>query len=287
MPRTSHKKRLLNPLKSQLLFKEAPINGPKHEYGAQLRSAIHPRSFISEKQQRGDAPWVSPQFNSHATTRVSRGGRGKRNHQVATRITNKASALCLPQTRKASVSRFTPLSFQATTIQGLENLRHPQTKKNTFVSSDKHQKELQETPRRSKCARKCTEKRMLTRVKSATSKYTEVSKSLTFHNNGKGLTNALIQTPNTSLVPDPPHVETPEVPNCSSISPSNVQQLIFPPSQAKTPPRAENTSVLVEDTPEKDYGLRVTWRRRKGLMKLLIDKGQLLLKDAEVANEWI
>ncbi|XP_056311103.1 RAD9, HUS1, RAD1-interacting nuclear orphan protein 1 [Danio aesculapii] len=286
MPRTSHKKRLLNPLKSQLLFKEAPINGPKHEYGAQLRSAIRPRS-LSEKQQRGGAPWVSPQFNSHATTAVSRGGRGKRNHQVATRITNQASALCLPQTRKASVCRFTPLSFEATTVQGRENLRRPQTKNDTVVSSDKHRKELQETPRRSKFARKRTEKRMLRCVKSTTSKCTEVSKSLTFCNNGKGLTNALIQTPNTSSVPDPPHVETPEMPHCSSTSPSNVQQLLFPPSQAKTPPRAENTSILAEDTPEKDYGLRVTWRRRKGLMKLLVDKGQLLFKDTEVANEWI
>lgn len=59
MPRTSHKKRLLNPHKSQLLFVEAPINGPKHEYGPQLRSAIHPRSFISEKQQQSGAPYTS------------------------------------------------------------------------------------------------------------------------------------------------------------------------------------------------------------------------------------
>ncbi len=65
MPRNSHKKRLLDPNKSQLLFVEAPINGPKHEYGPQLRSAIHPKSFISEKQQRSGAPcssWVCACF---------------------------------------------------------------------------------------------------------------------------------------------------------------------------------------------------------------------------------
>ncbi|KAG1952813.1 RAD9, HUS1, RAD1-interacting nuclear protein [Pimephales promelas] len=68
-------------------------------------------------------------------------------------------------------------------------------------------------------------------------------------------------------------------------SPTNVQHLLFSSNLAKTPPRTENTSILVKDTPEKDYGLRVTWRRRKELMKLLIDRGQLLLSDAEVANE--
>ncbi len=65
MPRNSHKKRLLDPNKSQLLFVEAPINGPKHDYGPQLRSAIHPKSFISEKQQRSGAPcssWVCACF---------------------------------------------------------------------------------------------------------------------------------------------------------------------------------------------------------------------------------
>ncbi|XP_067283373.1 RAD9, HUS1, RAD1-interacting nuclear orphan protein 1 isoform X2 [Pseudorasbora parva] len=287
MPRTSTKKRLLNPHKSQLLFVEAPINGPKHEYGPQLRSAIHPRSFISEKQQQSGAPctlWVSPQFNSIETTTVSRGGRGKRANQMGTKISNKVSVLGLPQTRKTRVCKYTPLSFEATTGHEnlCENLRSSRTKDDRLVSSDSHRKELQETSRRT---RKVVERRMAARVTSASSRHTDVSKNPPFCKNGNGINKDSIHTPNTSTIPEPPNVETPEIPHFSSTS-TNVQHLLFSPNQTITPPRAENTSILVKDTPERDYGLRVTWRRRKGLMKLLIDKGQLLLKDAEVANVW-
>ncbi|XP_039523745.1 RAD9, HUS1, RAD1-interacting nuclear orphan protein 1 isoform X1 [Pimephales promelas] len=281
MPRTSHKKRLLNPHKSQLLFIEAPINGPKHEYGTQLRSAIHPRSFISEKQQQSGAPctsWVSPQFNSLETTAVSR---GKRANKAGTKITNKVSGLGLPSARKTRGCKYTPLSFNATT--GRENLRSSRTKNDRLVSSDSHRKELQETPRRTQFPRKGVERKMAGRITSASSRRTCVS----FCKNGKGMNKASIHTPNTqhSTVPEPPNVETPEMPHVSSTSPTNVQHLLFSSNLAKTPPRTENTSILVKDTPEKDYGLRVTWRRRKELMKLLIDRGQLLLSDAEVANE--
>ncbi|XP_073695324.1 RAD9, HUS1, RAD1-interacting nuclear orphan protein 1 [Garra rufa] len=274
MPRNSHKKRLLNPNKSQLLFIEAPINGPKHEYGPQLRSAIHPKTFISEKQQQSSAPctsWVSPQFNSLETKKF---GRGRRNNQMATRIS--ASNQGFPQTRSANGCKYIPLSFEA----GLQCVSNSRTKNDRVVSSDSHSKERREIPRRTRLPRKVVEKKAL-RSRS------EVSKNLQFHKNGKRTSMDSVHTPNTSLVPEPPNVETPEMPNCSSTSPSNVQHLLFPPNQARTPPRTENASaVLVKDTPEKDYGLRVTWRRRKGLMKLLIDRGQLLPADAEVAKDW-
>ncbi|KAK7149861.1 hypothetical protein R3I94_009241 [Phoxinus phoxinus] len=279
MPRTSHKKRLLNPHKTQLLFVEAPINGPKHEYGPQLRSAIHPRSFTSEKQQQSGAPgtsWVSPQFNSLETTTVSR---GKRANQAAMKITNKVSVLGLPQARKTRGCKYTPLSFDATT--GRENVRTSWTKNDRLDSSDSHRKELQETSKRTQFPQKGVERKKAGRITSATSRRACVS----FRKNGSGMNKDSIHTPNTSTVPEPPNVETPELPLFSSTSSTNVQHLLFSSNQAKTPPRTENTSILVKDTPEKDYGLRVTWRRRKGLMKLLIDRGQLLLTDAEVVNE--
>uniref|UniRef100_A0A672S308 RAD9, HUS1, RAD1-interacting nuclear orphan protein 1-like n=1 Tax=Sinocyclocheilus grahami TaxID=75366 RepID=A0A672S308_SINGR len=270
MPRNSHKKRLLNPNKSQLLFVEAPISGPKHKYGPQLRSAIHPKSFISEKQQPSGAP---------CTSWVCACGRGRRNNQMATRISNKAPVLGFPQTRRANGCKYIPLSFEATTA----NISSSRTKNDRLVSSDGHSKQLRETPRRTRFPRKGVERRMATRVIS-TSRRSEVSKNVQFHKNGT--TRDSVHTPNTSSVPEPPNVEMPEMPHCSSTSPSNVQHLLFPPNQAKTPPRTENSSVLVMDTPEKDYGLRVTWRRRKGLMKLLIDRGQLLPADAGVASDW-
>lgn len=33
-----------------------------------------------------------------------------------------------------------------------------------------------------------------------------------------------------------------------------------------SPPRRQPPNILVADTPERDYGLKVTWRRRKALM---------------------
>ncbi|XP_043093856.1 RAD9, HUS1, RAD1-interacting nuclear orphan protein 1 [Puntigrus tetrazona] len=285
MPRNSRKKRLLNPNKSQLLFVEVPINGPKHEYGPQLRSAIHPKSFMSEKQQRSGTSWVSSQFNSLETTTVSRGGRGRRNNQMATRISNKAPILGFPQTRRAKGSKYTTLSFQATTAGSQhqsENFSYSRTKNDRLVSSDSHSKELRETSRRTRLPRKGVEKRTATCVIS-TSRHSEVSKNVQIHKNGT--TKDPVHILNTSSVTEHLNVEMPEMPHCSCPSPSNVQHLLFPPNQAKTPPRTENSSILVMDTPEKDYGLKVTWRRRKGLMKLLIDRGQLLPADAGVAND--
>ncbi|XP_052410061.1 RAD9, HUS1, RAD1-interacting nuclear orphan protein 1 [Carassius gibelio] len=289
MPRNSHKKRLLKPNKSQLLFVEAPINGPKHEYGPQLRSAIHPKSFISEKQQRSGAPctsWVSPQFNSLKTTTLSRDGRGRRNNQMATRISNKAPVLGFCHTKRAKACKYIPLSFEATPAGSqhqCENIRSSRTKNDRLASSDSHSKDLRETPRRTCFPRKGVERRMATHVIS-TSRHSEVSKNVQLHKNG--MTGDSVHTPNTSLVPKPLNIETPEMPHCSSTPPSNVQHLLFPQNQARTPPRTENSSILVMDTPEKDYGLKVTWRRRKGLMKLLIDRGQLLPADAGVVSDW-
>ncbi|KAM4035434.1 RAD9, HUS1, RAD1-interacting nuclear orphan protein 1 isoform 1-T2 [Anomaloglossus baeobatrachus] len=42
-----------------------------------------------------------------------------------------------------------------------------------------------------------------------------------------------------------------------------------------TPPAAGPGQVLAEDTPEQEYGLRLTWRRRRGLMKFLKSRGRL------------
>ncbi|XP_059360846.1 RAD9, HUS1, RAD1-interacting nuclear orphan protein 1-like [Carassius carassius] len=291
MPRNSHKKRLLNPHKSQLLFVEAPINGPKHEYGPQLRSAIQPKTFISEKPQQSGAPctsWVSPEFNSLETTTVSERGRARKNNTRPMRISNKVPDLGFPQPRRAKGCKYIPLSFEATTAGSQhqrENFSSTQTKNDRHVSSDGHSKECRETPRRTHFPRKGVKMRMATHVIS-TSRRSKVLENLQILKNLNRTSKDSVHTPNTSLVPEPPNIETPEMPHCSSTSPSSVQHLLFPPNQAKSPPYTEDTSVLVKDTPEEDYGLRVTWRRRKGLMKLLIDRGQLLPADAGVASDW-
>ncbi|XP_055047432.2 RAD9, HUS1, RAD1-interacting nuclear orphan protein 1 isoform X1 [Misgurnus anguillicaudatus] len=300
MPRASRKKRLLTPNKSQLFFKEAPINGPKHDCGPQLRSAIYPRTFISDKQQRGGAPcisWVSPQFSSHDIKAVSRGN-GK-NLSTTRNKSNTVSGLSSHHDRRRAVSKYAPLSFET----NREVSQHLRTNRRTKTSTDVAEevrcsrgrnyrpvtlcnldKGTVETPKRTRLRKEVKRSTAASVVGSRT----EVTIHPPVHKNGKRTFEAFgSQTPNTSSALAPPEVETPEMPHCFSASLPSGIHLLFPPNQAKTPPHTPNTNVLVKDTPEKDYGLRVTWRRRKGLMKLLIDSGKLLLRDAEVANEWL
>ncbi|KAA0720711.1 hypothetical protein E1301_Tti011536 [Triplophysa tibetana] len=302
MPRVSSKKRLLNPNKSQLLFEEAQINGPKHDCGPQLRSAIQPRTFISEKQQRANAqrlPWVSPQFSSLDIKAASRG-------RESTRCKS------FHHNRRTAVCKYTQLSFETNTAVSqhrnknlhtkptiqpvLEEVRCSTAKKDRPISSRNLNKELVETPKRTASLLKGVKRSTAQSVvRPVASRHTELSSIQRNHGNEKRTTEGLVhipvskegQTPNTSSVPAPPEVETPEMPHCSSAASDSISHLRFPQNQAKTPPRTQNTSVLVEDTPEKDYGLRVTWRRRKGLMKVLMERGKLLVTDTQVANEWI
>ncbi|KAG5267401.1 hypothetical protein AALO_G00221330 [Alosa alosa] len=63
MPRNTRRKRLLNPNQTQLSFVETPINGDIHRYGLQPRSAINPKTLISEERRENGKAWVSPQFD--------------------------------------------------------------------------------------------------------------------------------------------------------------------------------------------------------------------------------
>uniref|UniRef100_A0A8C7FET8 Uncharacterized protein n=1 Tax=Oncorhynchus kisutch TaxID=8019 RepID=A0A8C7FET8_ONCKI len=75
-------------------------------------------------------------------------------------------------------------------------------------------------------------------------------------------------TPGTDNVLSPPDVETPELHHDGS---SSFLRLLLPASQPMTPPHTVTSEILATDTPERDYGVKVTWRRRKGLMRLLRD----------------
>lgn len=248
---------------------------------------------------------VSPQFSSHDIKAVSR-GRAK-NHS-GTR-SNTATGLSLHHNKRTAVCKYSALSFdtntavsqhrhktKATIQQSTKDFRYSGAKKDRPGSSGNLNKELEETPKRSSSLRKGVKRSTATSVvRPVASRCTEVSSIPPNHENGKRTSNGFVhtpvskegQTPNTTSVPAPPEIETPEMPHFSSVSSASVSHLLIPPNQAKTPPRTQNTGVLVEDTPEKDYGLRVTWRRRKGLMKILIDRGKLLVTDTKVANEWI
>lgn len=236
---------------------------------------------------------VSPQFSSQDIKAVSRG-------RESTRCKS------FHHNRRTAVCKYTQLSFETNRHKNLQTkpsiqpilkeVRCSRAEKDRPISSRNLDEELVETPKRRPSLRKGVKRSTAQSVvRPVVFRHTELSSIPHNHGNEKRTSEGFVhipvskegQTPNTSSVPGPPEVETPEMPHCSSASSASISHLPFPPNQAKTPPRTQNTSVLVKDTPEKDYGLRVTWRRRKGLMKVLMDRGKLLVADTQVANEWI
>ncbi|CAJ0918414.1 unnamed protein product [Ranitomeya imitator] len=84
---------------------------------------------------------------------------------------------------------------------------------------------------------------------------------------------------NCSRIPSPPDIRTQRR--------ALIETPCFPPAQQRlplirrragapdTPPAAGPGQILAEDTPEHEYGLRLTWRRRQGLMTFLKSRGRL------------
>lgn len=90
-------------------------------------------------------------------------------------------------------------------------------------------------------------------------------------------------TTDVSSVCTPPDVDTPkaiqEGSGCPSSPPLNLLL-----AQSCTPPCNQPSDILVADTPERDYGVKVTWRRRRGLMLLLKERGHLSDSDAQIPS---
>lgn len=72
----------------------------------------------------------------------------------------------------------------------------------------------------------------------------------------------------------PPYVDTGKVIQEGISGPSPTSPHMLSP-QPREHPSNQPPDILVADTPEMDYGLKVTWRRRRGLMVMLKEKGHL------------
>ncbi|XP_026866924.2 RAD9, HUS1, RAD1-interacting nuclear orphan protein 1 [Electrophorus electricus] len=303
MPRSSRKRSLLNPQKSQLLFVEQPRNGPRHDYGPQLRSAINPRSFVSEQPRPAIAvsSWVSPQFEVLDATAVIKGGKGRKKNLLST---NTASLMTLPAIKKATFCKYPALSFEASvsvpqrchktlpkqrTASCSPEIRPTQGDHAKTFFSDRQVKVPVKTSVRTPSFSRWGENLGASGATVTPFGSSEVLKTPVSFTVGKPRTSGIVHTPAskesyTSL--NPHQVETPEMPHgeCSPSSP--IVHLLFSINPPETPPRSQDLGILVKDTPERDYGIKVTWRRRKTLMKLLRDRGQLLVSEAVISNQW-
>lgn len=89
-------------------------------------------------------------------------------------------------------------------------------------------------------------------------------------------------TTEVSSVCPPADIDTPEIMQGagSSLTLPSVHFLLAQPC---TPP-CNRPDILVDDTPERDYGVKVTWRRRKSLMLMLKERGHLSETDALIQS---
>ncbi|CAN9508449.1 unnamed protein product [Ophioblennius macclurei] len=83
--------------------------------------------------------------------------------------------------------------------------------------------------------------------------------------------------PPADVIAPPPDVETPEFvqeENRNHLHRS--LRLLLDRRSTPSPPPCDT---LVDDTPEREYGVKVTWRRRKGVMETLRQRGHLSESD--------
>ncbi|NWW48791.1 RHNO1 protein, partial [Pedionomus torquatus] len=238
--------------KAELVFLERPREGPIHCYETPLPSAENPRRVPTKPiDQNTSAAWVCPQFETTKPAALKacqrkHCGPHKPQNQDASHSLFHAGGAC----RRPMACRYPPL-----TLENPEGYAvHPSDSTNCSGES--------------------------TQPKKGTATKTNIQVN--------SLENCRIQMP---LLPapqpvepevfSPPGVDTPQMPSirnwrCNSTPPRSScawdpeKDLAFTIDPCG---KGMSTAVLVTDTPEHEYGVKVTWRRRPHLMKYLQKRG--------------
>lgn len=282
--------------KPSLQFLERPLCGARLQNVPEVRAALNARDFFTEGQAQSSSvlnSWVSPQFDiSVATAPPVR--RGRRKCQSATSILDSCSQL----SRKNGGCKFPQLSFKTGSRDQIQQPKSTSAKNAT--GSTHVGKQQQETCRskRTILIAQCsdTPKTQFASVRKKTAEtFSDGTSShqrcLTEHDMPAiqvtercRIPAVCVSTPpckdtEISSVDPPPDVDTPKATEegASCPSPLSLHLLLAQPC---TPPCNRPPDILVADTPERDYGIKVTWRRRKNQMLLLKQRGHLSEADA-------
>ncbi|XP_071988195.1 RAD9, HUS1, RAD1-interacting nuclear orphan protein 1 [Engystomops pustulosus] len=99
--------------------------------------------------------------------------------------------------------------------------------------------------------------------------------------------NVAVPTPVPASPPSPPDIRTPEtsVKRSPGLQTPLSRRWEEAGDAPETPLADSPERVLAEDTPEHEYGMRPTWRRRPGLMKYLKSRGRLKSSQILVQSE--
>ncbi|XP_075066668.1 RAD9, HUS1, RAD1-interacting nuclear orphan protein 1-like [Mixophyes fleayi] len=235
-----------NPRKGRLVFLESPRQGSIHEYGTAPQKAENPKCVPTKPlDQSTSTSWVSPQFNQTVELNFPARRRLRNtsnNSTVQSRAGDVSKSRLRAPGRKQSVCKFPSLSFSSEETA-------------TIIQTQ------------SFCARR-PKPNLIPPAPVPRSPVLDLSSS-------KALSPPDIQTPETS-------------PTQSRLLPPGIAGIQTPVSRGWAEPcDTPDTSlvdgpgqVLAEDTPEHEYGVRITWRRRQELMKYLKSRGKL--KSSEV-----
>ncbi|NWR19972.1 RHNO1 protein, partial [Emberiza fucata] len=238
--------------KAELVFLERPRAGPIHCYEAPLHLAENPRRVPTKHVDLStSAAWVCPQFDTtkpvvlKARQKKHRGPQ-KTHNQDANHSSFHAGGAC----RGAVACRFPPLTFENPKGHAVPPLDDPNClRKNARCSPNQ--------------PKKGTAANANIQVKNP-------------ENCGEPAPQPVEQEVRSPSDTEAAQVPSPRNRTCSStLSPSSHA---WHPEEAwplSIDPcgRGEAAAVLVTDTPEHEYGMKVTWRRRPHIMKYLREQG--------------
>ncbi|XP_059182054.1 RAD9, HUS1, RAD1-interacting nuclear orphan protein 1 [Centropristis striata] len=281
--------------KPALLFVERPVCGARLQNVPEVRAALNPKDFFSESQTQDSSAlnsWVSPQFDCSVEA-AAPVRRGRRKCQSVTSILDSCSQL---SRKKTSVCKFPQLSFQTRSRDQSHQPKSKRSKKSaaaTVVSDVGNQPrgscqikrtassaQHSDTPKRPPTSIRIRNVERFSDGAATSSRCVDQPETPPIQVTEKCRTPAGgVSTPATNVfspssVSPPPDVDTPKVIQEGNSCPSS-SYLHLLQAQPCTPPCNQPPDILVADTPERDYGLKVTWRRRKSEMLRLKERGHL------------
>ncbi|NWQ95521.1 RHNO1 protein, partial [Burhinus bistriatus] len=242
--------------KAELVFLERPREGPVHCYETPLPSAENPRRVPTKPvNQNTSAGWVCPQFETTESVILKAGqkkhcGPHKPHNQDANHSSLHAGGAC----QRDIAYKFASLTFENPEGYAV----HPSDSPNHSRKNTQHS---------------CSQPKKATAAK---------ANAVSSPENCREMPLLPAPQPVEPEVFSPPDIETPQVPllrnwRCSSTLPQRSshawhreKELAFSIDPCG---REESAAVLVTDTPEHEYGVKVTWRRRPHLMKCLRERG--------------
>ncbi|NXH18170.1 RHNO1 protein, partial [Bucco capensis] len=247
--------------KTELIFLERPREGPIHSYATPLPSAENPRRVPTKPVDHNtSASWVSPQFETakavvlKACQKQQHGPpKAQKHHRGPPKAQSKdASHSLLPAAgpcQKATTCKFPPLTFENPEGFAPHSSDHPSSlRKNT------------------ECSHRQPKKGTAAKAKSQVNRLELCRERVS-------------PQPVEPEVFNPPDTETPQassiknqstLPDRSSHAWHPGKELAFGPEPCGD---GESPAVLVTDTLEHEYGVKVTWRRRPHVMRYLLERG--------------